>query len=110
MRHLSCTRCEPKGSRHKQPGDNRGVCVDGLTLAPAAAVRYDLAVPPAPDKPGPPKAVVNIQVSDVDPLTRFFGRLVKLHDRLERGEILTVDEARDELGRILTLNEGERLG
>lgn len=67
-------------------------------------------MPPAPDKPGPPKAVVNIQVSDTDPLMALFDRLGKLYERLERGEILTVDEARQELGRILTLNEGERLG
>lgn len=66
-------------------------------------------MPPAPDKPGPPKAVVNIQVSDTDPLMRFFERLVTLHRRMESGTVTTVEQARDELGHILTLNEGERL-
>ena len=58
----------------------------------------------------PTRAVLNIQVSDTDPLLAFFDRLVKLQERLESGKILTVQEAADELGKILSLNEGERLG
>lgn len=58
----------------------------------------------------PPQALVNIQVSDADPLMAFIDRLVKLHERLERDEIHTVADARDELGKILAMQEGETLG
>ncbi len=65
-----------------------------------------------PDQPSPqpPRAVVNIQVSDVDPLMAFVDRLTTLHRRMESGTITTVEQARDELGRILALQEGETLG
>lgn len=63
-----------------------------------------------PTGENPARAVVNFQVSDVDVLAAFLDRVVNLHGRLERGEVMTVQQAADELGKILSLNEGERLG
>lgn len=61
---------------------------------------------PPPDRP---RAAVNFQVSDTEPFLEFINRLVALQDRLDRGQITSVREAADELGRILALNEGHRL-
>lgn len=88
----------------------RHIRVHRAEIAAAIANGAESKRPAFVNFPMPPKAVVNIQVSDTDPLMALFDRLGKLYERLERGEILTVDEARQELGRILTLNEGERLG
>lgn len=64
---------------------------------------------PTPDGERPHSTTVNVQVSDSDALLAFIDRLVKLHERMERGEFATVSDATDELGKILALQEGETL-
>ena len=62
----------------------------------------------SPQNPGHPAVNVNFRVTDTDPLLAFISSIVKVYEAMAGGE-LTLEEATEALGRVLSLFEGEAL-
>ena len=61
-----------------------------------------------PRNSGNPTVNVNFRVTDTDPLLAFISSIVKVYESMAAGE-LTLEEATESLGRVLSLFEGETL-
>ena len=61
-----------------------------------------------PQIPHHPAVNVNFRVTDTDPLLAFISSIVKVYESMAAGE-LTLEEATEALGRVLSLFEGETL-